>query len=59
MNNKPQVLTKDNTKMLAVEASTHALARELAALLDMPIYAAVAVAIRTALAVKRAQAGDQ
>ena len=45
--------------MLAVEASTHALARELAALLDMPIYAAVAVAIRTALAVKRAEAGDQ
>ena len=50
MNTKPQVLTKQNTKMLAVEASTHKLAKEYAARMDLPLYVAVAQALRVAIA---------
>ena len=55
MNTKPPVLTKDNTKMLAVEASTHQMARELAARLGVPLYVAVAQALRTEIAVQEAR----
>ena len=58
MNTKPPILTKDNTKMLAVQASTHAKARELAAALGVPLYVAVDQAIRTALAVNKAQRSE-
>ena len=45
MNTKPPVLTKSNTKMLAVEAATHKQARELAAQMGLPLYRTVAVAL--------------
>ncbi len=54
MNTKPAVLTKDNTKMLAVQASTHGKARELAAALGVPLYLAVDMAIDTALGANKA-----
>lgn len=50
MNTKPQVLTKRNTKMLAVEASTHKMAKEYAARTGLPLYVAVAQALRVAIA---------
>ena len=58
MNTKPPVLTKDNTKMLAVEASTHRLAKEYAARLGVPLYVAAAQAFKTAVAVQDAQRHD-
>jgi NAD-dependent oxidoreductase involved in siderophore biosynthesis len=54
MNTKPAVLTKTNTKMLAVQASTHGKARELAAALGVPLYLAVDMAIETALGANKA-----
>lgn len=54
MNTKPPVLTKNNTKMLAVQASTHGKARELAAALGVPLYLAVDMAIDTALGANKA-----
>jgi hypothetical protein len=58
MNTKPPVLTKDNTKMIAVEASTHRLAKEYAARLGVPLYVAAAQAFKTAVAVQDAQRHD-
>ena len=55
MNTKPAVLTKDNTKMLAVEASTHKMAKEYAARTGLPLYAAVAQALRVATATENAK----
>ena len=44
MNTKPQVLTKDNTKMIAVEADTHKHAKMLAARMGLPLYRVTAIA---------------
>lgn len=55
MNTKPPVLTKDSIKMLAVQASTHAKVRELAALRRVPLYAAVDYAVQAALSAMRTE----
>lgn len=55
MNTKPQVLTKENTKMIAVEAATHRQAKALAAALGVPLYEAVRIAVVAASAMQQAQ----
>jgi len=57
MNTKPPTLTKNNTKMLAVEASTHKMAKEYAARMSLPLYVAVAQALRIAVASEDAKNG--
>ncbi len=52
-----QVLTRDTVKMLAVEASTHKLAKEYAARMSLPLYVAVAQALRIAVASEDAKSG--
>jgi len=57
MNTKTPTLTKDNTKMLAVEASTHKMAKEYAARMGLPLYVAVAQALRVAIGAEDAKGG--
>ena len=57
-NKRFSVLTKDNTKMLAVEPDTHKQAKQLAAQMGLPLYRVAAIAFATLEATRAAQRQD-